>query len=840
MSAKQIRSGHQRRVLNWLIDGSGTVSSIAESLQLRMPHASLALRQLRERGEVSRDEQGSIRGAQHRLNEAGRARLSEDALARARKHVSQRPTQAEAIVLGLDGPHVLLGYVKPPRSRLLSLPNQGITDGESRPPFSSGRQGGRWAVQRNEEIQWYTLNQFESTEPPRSQPTRGTLTEWTEEVDRIGLVRATLLDSQYEWLLSPGTWFKEPEKAADLPSLLTQGEFTLGTATGTDLRISPKTGIHAHLTVAVNRSLALNAMSAGALVFEHRSQQRSSRHLPLDAIRYWLRSRHPRMSEEKRNMKFKELTRYLLNETGSTPPLAVQRQLLTDFGRVEWLESNNMSNINFSGTSAKGAEALLEWFAFESNKECVIEWPYPIEENKEILEQILATGRCRMLVTSEGEHQKLRSTTAVIRSEKTLTKAVIQLGRGTNIPLSFLQAPMERTSQTVHERVPSSAVELMSAWKRDDGFDQNLFSETESDLERQQSIWKALALYPEGDEQWANLNESSVPLAAWIATPQQHRTSRWIRLRSVLPSGWADLLPIEQCETATLISAMPKASPEWTLQALEKTRQRFSNNIESILKYQHFLENDELGSWMATSLLLSANQMPEEFHELIEKSCISWLDAPHHTLRVLESLFPIGTPLPDHIENCLVKCKAAAKLHPQDSNLYVWGALLHHMESDEPMTPEFLRQVMGLLPSSWWRAWASEWLQIQLSSTSGRRWLASTVLPWPALLARPTGERGGLPAWSTSYPSRRIVLDDVLHILLLDDHDGKPALLDVYDMLATSERNEPVHYGRTHPLVGWLARPVESWPAMGLDVLLQGEPEVGALLYARSFSSKLE
>lgn len=171
MSAKQIRSGHQRRVLNWLIDGSGTVSSIAESLQLRMPHASLALRQLRERGEVSRDEQGSIRGAQHRLNEAGRARLSEDALARARKHVSQRPTQAEAIVLGLDGPHVLLGYVKPPRSRLLSLPNQGITDGESRPPFSSGRQGGRWAVQRNEEIQWYTLNQFESTEPPRSQPT---------------------------------------------------------------------------------------------------------------------------------------------------------------------------------------------------------------------------------------------------------------------------------------------------------------------------------------------------------------------------------------------------------------------------------------------------------------------------------------------------------------------------------------------------------------------------------------------------------------------------------------------------------------------------------------------
>jgi len=840
MSVKQIRSGHQRRVLNWLIDGSGTVSSIAESLNLRMPHASLALRQLRERGEVSRDEQGSIRGAQHRLNEAGRARLTEDALARARKLVSQRPTQAEGIVLTLDGPHVLLGYVKPPRSRLLSLPNQGITERRSMSSFSSGKQGGRWAVQRSGEIQWYTLSNFERTEAPRSLSTRGTLTEWTEEVDRIGLIRATLLDSRSEWLLSPGTWFKEPEKAAELPSLLTQGEYTLGTATGTDLRISPKKGIHAHLTVAVNRSLALNAMGAEALVFEARPQQRSRRYLPIDAIQYWLQSRHPRMADEKRIMKFKELSRHLLNATESPPPLAVQRQLLTDFGKAEWRESTSMRAMNFSGVSAKGANALLEWFAFESSRDCVIEWPYAIEENREILEQVLATGRCRILVTSEGEYQKLRSSTAVIRSEKTLTKAVIEMRRGTNIPLSLLQAPVERSSQTIHERVPLSAKELLAAWNQNDGFDQNLFSATESNLELQRSIWRALAFYPQGDEQWANLKESSTPLAAWIATPMEHRTSRWIRLRSVLPSGWADLLPIEQCETATLISAMPKASPEWTLRALEKTRQRFTNNVESILKYQHFLENEELGSWMATSLLLAANQMPEEFHELIEQSCIRWLDAPHQTLRVLESLFPIGTPLPDHIENCLMKCKAAAKLHPQDSTLYVWGTLLQHMELGEPMTPEFLRQVMSLLPSPWWRAWASEWLQIQLSSTSGRRWLASTVLPWPALLTRPTGERGGLPAWSTSYPSRRIMLDDVLHILLLEDHAGKPALLDVYDMLATSERNESVHYGRTHPLVGWLARSVDSWPAMGLNVLHQGDAEIGALLYARSFASKLE
>ena len=103
MSGERIRSGHQRRVLNWLLDGGGTVSEIAESLELRMPHASLALRQLRERKEVSRDEQGSIRGAIHRLNEAGRTRLSEDAVARARTLVTQIPQRADAIVLSQDG-----------------------------------------------------------------------------------------------------------------------------------------------------------------------------------------------------------------------------------------------------------------------------------------------------------------------------------------------------------------------------------------------------------------------------------------------------------------------------------------------------------------------------------------------------------------------------------------------------------------------------------------------------------------------------------------------------------------------------------------------------------------
>ena len=49
---KRIRSNYQRRVLDWLTDGGGTVSDVARALNLRMPHASAALKQLRESGDV--------------------------------------------------------------------------------------------------------------------------------------------------------------------------------------------------------------------------------------------------------------------------------------------------------------------------------------------------------------------------------------------------------------------------------------------------------------------------------------------------------------------------------------------------------------------------------------------------------------------------------------------------------------------------------------------------------------------------------------------------------------------------------------------------------------------
>ena len=53
MPKKTIRSRYQRRILDWLLDGGGTVSQASEVLGIAMPHASLAMRQLRELGKSS-------------------------------------------------------------------------------------------------------------------------------------------------------------------------------------------------------------------------------------------------------------------------------------------------------------------------------------------------------------------------------------------------------------------------------------------------------------------------------------------------------------------------------------------------------------------------------------------------------------------------------------------------------------------------------------------------------------------------------------------------------------------------------------------------------------------
>ena len=89
-----------------------------------MPHASLAMRHLREAGEVQRDDGASIRGAVHRLTEQGAQRLLMDLVGRLKKHTRQIPEGKNAVVLSSDGTSIVLGILQSPESRLFQFPRR--------------------------------------------------------------------------------------------------------------------------------------------------------------------------------------------------------------------------------------------------------------------------------------------------------------------------------------------------------------------------------------------------------------------------------------------------------------------------------------------------------------------------------------------------------------------------------------------------------------------------------------------------------------------------------------------------------------------------------------------
>lgn len=836
MSKGRIRSNYQRRVLNWLLDGGGTVSHIATALSLQMPHASLALRQLRERGDVGRDDEAGIRGADHFITDQGRLRLEHDALARLRDAPLEGATQADGIMLGHDGQYVLLGYVKQLQSELIKLPQHAIDASFSPVDNSNGNTGGAWAVVRTESSRWYDLATLEPTPPPPVME-QGTLSDWSLRSPSICVIHAQLLDPTHSWSMAPGSWFNTLETTTEMG--LAYGKHTIGHTIGNTVPIRPPMSTHGHLPSKVGRKMALEALSDGALVFEHLRQSGSERTLPLEALWYWLRRKHPRLATKKLELRFQDLCRYLVNETSTAPSIALQRALLADFGKANWTLGEVLSRVNFSGTTSVGASALLEWYLADTEVESVVEWEHQVDGNQDLLQHLLASQRCRILLTSNGEARRLSHSSASIKSAGELGVVILRLGRGKAFSVKLVETIRETRPTSVHEQIPTTALELIDAAK-DDAIHYEKFTTKAHSLEQRKNIWHALSLYPEGDEKWANQIESTFPLASWIATPQTERSSRWIRLRNTLEPGWADLLPIEACDTSTLIRAMPVASTQWANKALDKVRQRFTHNIQSILQYESYLGDEQLKPWMSAAVLLTAQHLPDEFQRMVEAACKQWLMQPHAVQEVLEALFPIGMPLNERNQACMQLCLDASTQQPRGTLLHAWGATVRMIEHNQQTSPEGLRTLMRLLPNAWWTVWSGDWLLVQLSSTSGRRWLSEQEISWPALLARPPGERAGLPGLAIQHPQRMLALEDVLQIHLIENGIGKPALLDVHDMLATVVREEPVHYGRLHPLVGWLARPVDAWPSIRIDDLKTGDEEVAALLYARSFAHRLE
>ena len=798
------------------------------------------MRHLREAGEVQRDDGASIRGAVHRLTEQGAQRLLMDLVGRLKKHTRQIPEGKNAVVLSSDGTSIVLGILQSPESRLFQLPRRTELMKSNTGEISIGKEGGLWAVQRGEKIHWFDLDNFESTSPPL-ETQEGTLTAWVNRDERVGVLRLRLLEQFEAWNVPDGAWIELNARSETGPSQLRLGEHNIGLVQGTSYQVSPERGLYAHLPSAVDRNLLVSSLGDRAQLMTESVAYAQGRSLPVDLVNTWMRRRHPRLSNVKRNARVRSLKRWLLSGRGQQPNLHLRRSLLADFGDRNWSEqSEAVDVILLEGVSQNGAACIIEWLLESTTLDCIVEWPWAGGNEQHLLDRLLASGRCRALITSRGEPLNLSSKTSMLHGTPQLAVVSYRLHNLLELNIQLDRSNVRTEPEASRQLLPQTAVELLD-WHRSGGMDERILTDiSQEEPQYVALVRKAMRLYPNGDSTFSNSIERTNPLASWIASPMMERNSRWQRLNTILPQGWVDLLEPQSMDINSLINGMARTSSEWKERAFSVLAMRLSNENSLLLDVAKMLEDSSCGSIAAHLILITSPYFDEEMDMLLSDASSVWLDAPYRPEDVLMVLFPPSLEFSNARKLLFEQYLKAGQVHPRGSILWAWSNAVIRMRENTPLSLDLIRSCMNVLPSQWWSAWAFDWLGLQLSTSSGREWLATHPLSWPSLLARPKGERVGMPGIPRTHSGFIPNQELMINLLMVPEGKGKAALMDVYDMIQSLEAERPVHQGRIHPLVGWLAKEASEWPIFSSDELFQGDSEVSALLIGRAMIQRID
>ncbi len=827
MPPKSIRSTAQRQILTWLRHGPSTVSEIARRFGMRMPHASLACRQLREAGFVSRDERGGLRNAPIYLSSDGQQRLRDDAVGKMLHYAGALTEQPSNLVLHADDTNVLLAYTEPPRSSFVFVTDASLPGETS----SSGNTGGVWILAPTTQIQWYDLNDG-SPVPPPAPGIASTLESFDASQQRVGLVRGEIFERLGTGTLVEGTSFRLPSpEDVQPPERLRQGDVVLGTASGAAYPYAPPHGVHLHLQSTLNRSLALQSLGRDVVELSDRLMMRNRR-LPLSVLLRWLKRKHPRMNQARLVEVHSALVRSL-TEIDSSAPTPLSRSVLMEFGDVEW--SHDVVDVGYLdvyGMSERAVHAVVDHLLYDSSAPFVLDWMFERFDDR-AMAQILTHPQCRALVTRRGPPSRPNEGRTTLTDGSDMGTVNVHLGRSTVFSV-VLATDQDRSlsGPSSVSSMPANAAELMTQRRPVT----SSFSDALPPGEQGQRWRQALQLYPTGDEERANGWESVDPLASWIASPDSQRPSRWIRLHGRLPTGWVELMAADAVPIADLPLAMAHADAAWQRRALHRL-QAHARSEPAVLPMwrQRMREDRPEAPSFAASLLCSLDGANPEHAAAIDEATSVWLDRPVCEVQVLESVF--GRADQTDVEERLELWTRIALASPPGSLLHAWAAGLEIVKRREPWPLDVQRSTMKALPARWWSSFAGQWLVAQLATHSGRVWLEEFRCAWPAQLARPVGERIAYPGVQGQHAGFTQDVDSLMAVNLLNDGAGTPFLRDLYDMVYAMENDLPVPSLRTHPFAGWLVHPVEHWPTFEPEVMAIGDADIGALLYGRSFNA---
>jgi len=367
-------------------------------------------------------------------------------------------------------------------------------------------------------------------------------------------------------------------------------------------------------------------------------------------------------------------------------------------------------------------------------------------------------------------------------------------------------------------------------------------------IEDSSMIGSAIAQFPEGNEDWSNMMEASYPIAAWIASPPKTRWHRWQRLRSRLDPEWISLLDLEYLPLERLAEVADEAPPRVLEIFGEKLRSLLHNDSEIALRTRPATDptNASQGaSWVAAQLLSNAAWLPQDMQEdLIRWALEAWLvHPPSNSLSALQAVDWIYSGENTDTASYGPVLQGILRRSNEfsiDHDLKIWSLLVERIRDGKQLQIEGLEAIVETLPLDWWALLAPELLTNLLSEESSFDWLLDNPIPWSAAILRPKGEPSSAPGLRDRYhPGCSPEIRNSLARRLRSRSergtlpDSAAPLLDLMESLDMVLEGGSPSTGRTHPMVGWLAQPIEKWPPISNEMAIQGDSHTAERIILR-------
>ena len=841
---KRIRSAHRRRLLDRLTDGGTTVSVLARDTGLRIPHASAELRRMRNDGLVASDQVAGARGARLHLTQSGWEAIRSDELARAVEVLPLPTPSNKYCLLARDGPNILLGLLAPIDTPLVLIPDR-PTRGSGTEGDSTGNEGVSWiwVVLRERAPRWFNLNNMEMLPNPPSSHDPETISSYVGENHTLGIVRARLVDSDRPVALAPGIWFEYPSRRPDPPlpeASHHRGAWILGNCHNQSPDIRPKDPVSAIMEERLPKSMLLRTARANALVIaDLGGLDTVGQNFPISCLDSWITRAHPRLSPSERRRRLNSLRERLTSTRRVRTEESTWRRFRKDWKDATFsTEESGLRLFDTRGLAATAITSLIEWAVSEQNRPpLVLEIPDTIPDD--VLSAVISHPKLRLTLSSQPRQPLEIFDELIVDPLRPLPWLRLRTLGGRDMPVRLVDPVPTAPEVTEDDEAAPSPWAIL-------GLDNEDIS---SNLVDSSMIGSAIAQFPEGNEDWSNMMEASYPIAAWIASPPKTRWHRWQRLRSRLDSEWIALLDLEYLPLERLAEVADEAPPRVLEIFAEKLRLLLHNDSEIGLRTRPATDpaNASPGaSWVAAQLLSNAAWLPEDMQEdLIRWALEAWLvHPPSNSLAALRSVDWIYNSQQVDVANygpVLQGILRRANDFPIDHDLKIWSLLVERIRNSKQLQIEELEEIIANLPLDWWALLAPELLTNLLSDESSLDWLFDNPIPWSAAILRPKGEPSTAPGLEDKHhPGCSPEIRNSLARRLRSRSErgtlpeSAAPLLDLMESLDTVLEGTSPSTGRTHPMVGWLAQPIEKWPPISNEVAMQGDSLIAERIILRT------